>query len=68
MAFTVTPVPAPTVKVLSAANVPPPVSPAPAIKSLACKVSTLPSSVVTLVEKLALGATKEPLISVAICA
>ena len=30
-AFTVTPVPAPTVKVLFAAIVPPPVSPAPAV-------------------------------------
>ena len=37
-------------KVLSAANVPPPVNPSPAIKFLACKVSTFPSSVVNLVE------------------
>ena len=67
-AFTVTPVPAPTAKDLSDANVPPPVKPSPAVKVLPCKVSTLPSSVVTLVEKLALGAVKEPLMSVAICA
>ena len=51
LAFTVTPVPAPILKVLSEASVPPPVKPAPAIKSLACKVSTLPSSVVSLLAK-----------------
>ena len=67
-AFTVIPVPCPTAKVLSDANVPPPVKPSPAIKSLACKVSILPSSVVILVEKLALGVVNEPEILEAICA
>ena len=67
-AFTVTPVPCPTAKVLSDANVPPPVKPSPAVKVLPCKVSTLPSSVVILVEKLALAGVNEPLIFDAIWA
>ena len=47
-----------TLKVLSSVRSPPPLKPTPATKSLACKVSILPSSVVILVEKLALSACK----------
>ena len=66
--------------VLSEVKSPPPVSPKPVSMFLACNVSTLPSSVVirveklalavsksvVLIEKLALGFVKEPLISSAI--
>ena len=63
-AFAVIPVPPTTLKVLSEANVPPPVKPAPAIKSLAWRVSTLPSSVVNLVDIEELTEVIEPLIKV----
>ena len=66
--------------VLSEVKSPPPVKPVPAVRFRDCSVSTFPSSVVILVENealsvtklvnlvdiLALGATKEPLMSVAI--
>ena len=52
--------------VLSEVKSPPPVKPVPAVRFRDCSVSTLPSSVVNLVDILALGATKEPLMSVAI--
>ena len=56
-----------TASVLSEVKSPPPLKPVPVFIFLACNVSTLPSSVVILVEKLALAAVKAPLISDAIC-